>query len=71
VDKKQGLIWLGVVVRDHEGFVFAARSTPRNFFVLPVVAKASAALHTVELCREMSFNYIILERGCFIDCKRG
>jgi ribonuclease HI len=52
---------LGIVDRDHEGFVIAARSTIRNMIADSAVAEAFAAFHAVEFCREMGFNDIILE----------
>jgi ribonuclease HI len=61
VDKKNGRIGLGIVVRDYEGVVLAERSTTNNFLVEPVMAEALAAFHAIELCQEMDFSDIILE----------
>jgi len=61
VGKKNRWIGLGIVVRDHEGIVLAARNTTKNVMVEPDVAEALTAFYTVEFCREMSFVDIILE----------
>lgn len=61
VDKHYGCIGFGIVVRDYEEVILAARSTTTNVLAEPVVVEALAALHAVELCREMNFNDIILE----------
>lgn len=61
MDKNHGHIGLGTVVKNHEGIVLAIRSTTRNVIAEPIVAEALAALHAMELCQEMGFNYIILD----------
>lgn len=61
VDKGHGRIGVGIIVRDHEGFVLAAHSTTKNILVEPVVAKALAALYAVNFCREMNFYDILME----------
>jgi ribonuclease HI len=61
VDKHHGRIGFGIVVRDYEGVILAACSTTRNVVAESVVAETLTALHAVELCKEMSFNDIILE----------
>jgi ribonuclease HI len=61
VDKNIGRLGFGIVVRDFEGAVVAARSTTNNFLVTPMVAKALAAYHVVEFCNEMGFADIIFE----------
>jgi hypothetical protein len=53
VDKKNGHIGLGIVVRDYEGVVLAARSTTKNFLVEPVVAEVLAAF---SCCRVVPRN---------------
>jgi ribonuclease HI len=62
VDKKNGRIGLGIVVQDYEGVVLAARSTTKNFLANHVVVEALVAFHAIELCREIGFFDIILER---------
>lgn len=61
VNKKHDRISLGIVARDYEGFVLAARRTIRNFLVESAVAEALATLHAMELSKEIGFNDIILK----------
>jgi len=60
-DKKKRRIGLGIVVRDYEGVVLAARSTTKNFLANHVVTEGLVAFHAVELWREIGFFDIILE----------
>jgi ribonuclease HI len=61
VDKKNGRIGYGLIIRDFEGVVLAVRSTTKNFLVTSKVTKVLVALHVVETCKEMGFHDIILE----------
>jgi hypothetical protein len=61
VDKDHGRIGFGIIVRDHEGLVLAARSFTRALMVEPVVAEALAGFYAVEFSRDMSFFDIFLE----------
>lgn len=42
------------------GVVLAARSTTLNYLLEPLVAEAMAALHAVELGRELSFFFFFI-----------
>jgi ribonuclease HI len=52
---------IGVVVRDFQGLVHAARSQTRNTHPEPVIAEAMGALKAIEFCRELGLQDIILE----------
>jgi hypothetical protein len=47
VDTKHEWIGIGIIVRDYEGIVLAARSTTGNFLVEHVVAEALTTLQAV------------------------
>jgi ribonuclease HI len=61
VDKGTGRIGIGIIVRDHEGILLAARSFAKTLVVEPVAAEGLAAFYAVEFSRDMCFNDIILE----------
>ena len=51
VNKGFRRIGIGIIVRDHDGSILAARSTTKNFLVEPTVVEALAALQAVEFSR--------------------
>lgn len=53
VDRKKGRVGLGVIIRDHNGAMWVAKSQTRHGFLDPTVAKAWAALLAVQLSREL------------------
>ena len=63
MDKGLGKIWIGHILRDHEGKFLIARSLTKNFLVDPIVAEARAALQAVEFCREMAGFYDVTMEG--------
>jgi hypothetical protein len=64
VDKSNGRIGLGVVIRDHTGKLCAAKSLTRIGFLEPVAAEAMAVLVAVQLCGELGFH-----RDASFGCK--
>jgi ribonuclease HI len=54
-------IGVGVIIRDGNGLVTAALSRTVNVRMDPTTAEATAALHAVELCRDVGVQNLILE----------
>jgi ribonuclease HI/exonuclease III len=54
-------IGIGAIIRDEFGSVIAALSRTVNARMDPVTAEATAALHAVELCRDVGVQDLILE----------
>jgi ribonuclease HI len=54
-------IGVGVIIRDGNGLVTAALSRTVNARMDPTTAEATAALHAVELCRDVGVQNLILE----------
>lgn len=61
VDKSNGRIGLGVVIRDHLGQMYASKSQTRHGYLEPVAAEAMAALLASLLCCEMRLQQVMLE----------
>jgi hypothetical protein len=53
VDQKNKLMGVGIIVRDHNGHVWASMCTTKPYVTDPTVA--------VELCRELGLQAILLE----------
>lgn len=52
---------VGIIIRDHNGSVRAAKCTTIRYVIDPLVAKALASRQGVELCRELGIYAILLE----------
>jgi hypothetical protein len=63
VDKSNGRIGLGVVIRDHTGKLCAAKSLTRIGFLEPVAAEAMAVLVAVQWCGELGFHRCPMPRS--------
>jgi ribonuclease HI len=50
-----------VIIRDHQGWVFAALSKTIQIFLDPTMAEAAAALLAVEFSRDSGLQHVILE----------
>ncbi|XP_059442086.1 uncharacterized protein LOC132174450 [Corylus avellana] len=61
LDLRNGRIGLGVLVRDHEGQVKAARSVTKSGFLEPTAAEAMALFEGVRLCKDLGILSIIVE----------
>lgn len=61
VDKKNGRVGLGAVVRDHLGTMCAAKILSRQGSLDPTSAEAMAALMAAQLCYDMGLSRIQLE----------
>jgi hypothetical protein len=61
LDRKNGRVGLGVVIRDHLGKMWAAKSQTRHGFLDPSAAEAWAARMAVQLCIEMGTRQVQLE----------
>ena len=62
VEKKSGRIGVGVVVRDDQGEVVAARCLTRMGTLEATAGEAIASYYAVCLCREIGAHNIMLER---------
>jgi len=74
VKAQEGQVGVGIIVRDYEGYVLAARSTTFFLTIDPTMAEAWAALQAVLSCKELGFFYICFEgdslqvvKECSID----
>jgi hypothetical protein len=54
-------VGLGVVIRDHLGKMWAAKSQTRHGFLDPSAAEARATRMAVQLCIEMGIRQVQLE----------
>jgi ribonuclease HI len=61
IDRKKGRVGLGVIIRDHTGAMWAAKSQTRHGFLDPTAAEAWAALMAVQLCIEMGITHVQFE----------
>jgi ribonuclease HI len=61
VDRKKGRVGLGVIIRDHNGAMWVARSQTRHGFLDPTAAEAWAALLAVQISRDLGICQIQLE----------
>jgi ribonuclease HI len=52
---------MGIIARDHEGYVLASMCSIKQFIVDPAVAEAYAALKAVEFCCDLGLWNILLE----------
>lgn len=59
--KKSGWAGLGVIIRDHHGRLFAAKSLTWKGILEPVAAEALASRVAVQLVRELRIQNIYLE----------
>jgi ribonuclease HI len=55
---KAGMVGLGCVIRDDDGFVVGAKCSACKAQVDPLLAEAMAALFALEFCCEMGFSNI-------------
>jgi hypothetical protein len=55
VDKKKGCVSLGIISRDCEGRVLAARCVTQHILVEPTVVEAMAGLHAVVFSRDVGY----------------
>ncbi|XP_059460184.1 uncharacterized protein LOC132189464 [Corylus avellana] len=63
LDVRNGRIGVGVLVRDHEGRVMAARSVTKSGFLEPTAAEALALFEGVRLCKDLGILNLIVEGG--------
>jgi hypothetical protein len=56
VDLKRGRVGLGVIIRDHQGRMWASQSRTIRGFLDPITGEIMAALMAVHLCREMGIR---------------
>jgi ribonuclease HI len=61
IDKQNGRVGFGVVIRNHCGAMVASKSHFRTGFIDPTTAEAMAALMAVQFCVEMGIQQVILE----------
>lgn len=50
--RKEGIMGLGVIVRDYQGRVYAARSLTKRGALEPTVVEALAVFYGIKLCHE-------------------
>jgi hypothetical protein len=55
VKAQEGQVGVGIIVRDCEGYVLAARSTTFFLAIDPRMAEAWAALQAIIFCKELGF----------------
>ncbi|XP_059428715.1 uncharacterized protein LOC132162495 [Corylus avellana] len=58
---RNGRIGVGVLVRDHEGWVTAARSVTKSGFLEPTAAEAMAFFEGVWFCKDLGILSLIVE----------
>jgi hypothetical protein len=56
MDQKRGRVGLGVVIRDHQGRMWASKSRTVRGFMDPKTGETMAALMAVQFCQEMGFH---------------
>ena len=61
LDKRNGRMGFGVIIRDHKGDVKVMDSRWSRGFLSPFAAKAQVVLVAIQLCLEMSFTKVYLE----------
>lgn len=61
VDRINGRLGLGVIIRDYLGYVRAARSSTRTGFMEPTAAEALAMFHGARLCKDLDLQNVVLE----------
>jgi ribonuclease HI len=61
IDKKNGRVGLGVIIRNHRGAMVASKSHFINGVMDPTAAEAMAALMAVTFCVEMGIEQVVLE----------
>lgn len=61
LDVRNGRFGVGVLVRDHEGRVKAARSVTKSGFLEPTAAEALALFEGVRLCKDLGILNLIVE----------
>jgi len=61
VDRKNKLMGVGLIARDHTGQVRAPLCTHKPYVIDPTTAEALAARQGVELCHNLGFQSIVLE----------
>ena len=59
--EKTGLVGLGVVIRDHQGNMVAAKSLTRTGLLEPVIAEAVAALIEIQISHELGYSTVWFE----------
>jgi ribonuclease HI len=61
INKQNGCMGYGYIVRDSHGLVVATACHSMRFLTDPIIAESLAALRAVEFCRNRGFSHIILE----------
>jgi ribonuclease HI len=61
LDKNNGRMGIGLVIRDSSGKVYAAASHVVDFLIDPIVGESMAALKVVEFCKNMGLDRIMVE----------
>ncbi|XP_059431505.1 uncharacterized protein LOC132165008 [Corylus avellana] len=61
LDRKSGWMGLGVVIRDSQGNMVAARCEVQKGSLVPAAAEAQAFLLAVQLCRELGLEHVHFE----------
>ena len=61
LDIKQGIMGMGVVLRDHGGMMRVARSVTQQGFLDPVSTEAQAVFLAIQLCQVSGVQKIIVE----------
>jgi ribonuclease HI len=71
VNKNEGRLGIGIIARDINKCIMAARSTTKRIEVEPDVVEAIAALNVVILIKEMGYRDVTLEGDVCIDHCEG
>ncbi|XP_042965938.1 uncharacterized protein LOC122299618 [Carya illinoinensis] len=61
VDKKEGKVGIGVVIRDEEGEVLVATGEQMNYMTDAAIAESFALRKALEVCRDLNFNNVWFE----------
>jgi len=61
LDKNNGRMGIGLVIKDFNGKVYAAASHVVDFLTDPIVRESMAALKAVEICKNMRLDKIMVE----------
>jgi hypothetical protein len=62
VDTTTGRLRMGFILRDHKGFIFAARSRTKLGNLEPIVAEALTAFYSTKFSRDLGLKNIFFGR---------